>query len=114
VTCDEKVHAAADVAVSVAGVRDVANKLVVHDDAGGHDDTQIAHAIRHALGWNTAVPADRIEVIIRRGVVTLRGGVRHWYERRSAEETAAAVAGVTSVINQIQLLVPPTADEATA
>lgn len=107
----EKVDAAANVAVSVTGVRDIANKLVVGGATGGPDDTKTAHAIRHALGWNTAIPADQIDVIIRRGVVTLRGSVRHWYERRSAEESVAGVSGVTSVINQIQLLVPPTNDD---
>lgn len=110
VTCSEKVDAAAGIAVSVTGVRDVANKLVVDGAADGPDDTKTAHAIRHALGWNTAIPADRIDVIIRRGVATLRGSVRHWYERRSAEETVAAVPGVTSVTNHIQLLVTPTSD----
>jgi osmotically-inducible protein OsmY len=111
VTCLEKVDAAANVALSVSGVRDVANKLFVDGADGGPDDTKIARAIRHALGWNTAVSADQIDVIIRRGSVTLRGSVRHWYERRSAEETVAAVSGVASVTNQIQLLVPPTNDE---
>jgi osmotically-inducible protein OsmY len=107
----DKVDAAACAAVSVPGVHDVANKLVVDGDDGEHDATKIAHAIRHALGWNTAVPADQIDVITCRGVVTLRGTVRHWYERRSAEDTVAAVPGVVSVNNQIHLLVAPADDD---
>jgi hypothetical protein len=39
----DKNDAAANAALSVSGVRDVANKLVVDGDAGEHDDTKIAH-----------------------------------------------------------------------
>jgi osmotically-inducible protein OsmY len=111
VSCCEKVEATSDTAVSVAGVRDVANKLAVEGDGPEHDDTKIARTIRHALGWNTAVPAEQIDTIVRRGVVTLRGSVEHWYQRKAAEGTVAGVAGVVSVSNQIQLLATPTNDE---
>lgn len=107
----DKIAAAANIAVSVPGVRDVANKLTVEGETGDHDDTQIAHAVRHGLGWNTAVPADRIDSIVRRGVVILRGSVEHWYQRKAAEETVAAIAGVAAVKNEIQLLVAPTRDD---
>ncbi len=108
----EKVEAASDVAASLADVRDVANKLAVEGDGHERDDTKIAHTIRHVLGWNTAVPAEQIVIIIRRGVVTLRGIVDHWYQRKAAEETVAGLAGVVSVSNQIQLLATPASDEA--
>ena len=107
----EKVDAASDIAVSVAGVRDVANKLAVEGDGHQQDDTKVAHTIRHALRWNTAVPAEQIDTIVRRGVVTLRGSVEHWYQRKAAEGTVAGVAGVVSVSNQIRLLAIPTNDE---
>ena len=106
-----KVDAASEDAVRVSGVHDVANELAVEDGRHDSDDTKIAHAIRHALGWNSAVPADRIDAVVRRGVVTLRGHVDRWYERRAAEVSVASVAGVVSVRNQIQLLSPPNSDE---
>jgi osmotically-inducible protein OsmY len=112
VSAHSKIDAAAEDAVRVSGVHDVANELAVDDERHDSDDTKIAHAIRHALGWNSAVPADRIDAIVRRGVVTLRGHVERWYERRAAEESVAGVTGVTSVRNQIQLLSPPNTDEA--
>lgn len=102
---------AADVALSTASVRDVANRLAVEGDGHERDDTTISRAIRHALGWNTAVPADQIDTIVRSGVVTLRGSLDHWYQREAAEGTAVGVAGVVSVHNQIQLLVPPKRDD---
>jgi len=90
----------------------VANELTVDDERHENADTKIAHAIRHALGWNSAVPADRIDAIVRRGVVTLHGHVDRWYERRAAEVSVASVAGVVSVRNQIQLISAPNSDDA--
>jgi osmotically-inducible protein OsmY len=107
----DKVDAASDIAVRIAGVHDVANELSVDDERREGDDTKIAHTIRHALGWNSVVPADQIDGVVRRGVVTLRGHVDHWYQRRAAKETVASVTGVVSVRNQIQLLSTPTSDE---
>lgn len=100
----EKIEAASDVAVSMPGVRDVANELRVEGDTREPDDAKISHTVRHALGWNTAVPADQLDTIVRHGVVTLRGSVEHWYESEAAEGTVAGVAGVVSVCNQIQVL----------
>lgn len=51
-------------------MHDVASKLVVEGAEREHDDTTIARAVRHAFGWNTAVPAERIDIIVRRGIVT--------------------------------------------
>jgi len=107
----EKVAIAAEIAVSVADVRDVANDLTVDGETHERSDTKIGQAIRHALGWNTAVPAEQIDTIIRRGAVTLRGIVEHWYQRRAAEEAVAGVAGVVSVVNDITLTAPPATDD---
>lgn len=103
-----KIAVAAEVALGVAGVHDIANELTVAD--GARDDAAIAHAVRQALRWNTAVPAQRIDTIVRRGVVTLRGSVEHWYERMAAEQAASGVPGVACVENRIQLLQVPTDD----
>ena len=107
----EIAEAAADSALSAVSVRDVANKLEVEEGVHERDDTTIARTIRHAFGWNAAVPTDQIDTIVRRGVVTLRGAVEHRYQREAAEGTAAGVAGVASVRNEIQLLVPPAGDD---
>jgi len=105
---EAKIAAAAEIALGVSGVHDVANELAVAD--GTRDDTTIAHALRQALRWNTAVPAHQIDSIVRHGVVTLRGSVEHWYERSAAEQTAAGVSGVVSVDDRIRLLQVPTDD----
>lgn len=105
---DRKIVAAAEVALGVAGVHDIANELTVAD--GSRDDTAIARSVRNALRWNTAVPAQRIDTIVRHGVVTLRGSVEQWYERMAAEQAASAIPGVASVENHIVLLRTPTDD----
>ena len=104
VATSELAEAAADIALSVSSVRDVANRLAMEGNGHKRDDTTIARAIRRAFGWNTVVPTEQIDTIVRRGVVTLRGSVEHGYQREAAEATTACVAGVVSVNNQIQLL----------
>lgn len=111
VSSHETAAIAADIAISAADVCDVANALIVAGDGQQHDDTKTARTIRHAFGWNAAVPTERVDVIVRKGVVILRGSVDHWYARKAAESTAAGVAGVASVHNEIQLTAPPASDD---
>ena len=52
--------AAQDAAHRVAGVLDVANDLEVRwPGAFARTDTDIAHAVRHALEWDVFVPHGR-------------------------------------------------------
>ena len=106
-----KLIAAADVAAQVSGVRGVANDLTVRPaEPGCRDDTQLAAAVRSALLWNADVPADRLEVIVRHGAVTLRGQVDHWYQRKVAAGAAGQVSGVICVNDQIDIVPPALAD----
>jgi len=106
-----RIAVAADIALSVPGVHDVANKLAAADGPSDHDDSAIAQAVRHALRWNTAVPSHRIDTIVRDGAVTLRGSVEHRYQRDGAGDVVAAVAGVVWVDNRIKLLNASTTDD---
>ena len=102
-----KLGAAADIAASVPGVRDVANKLTVEiSGMPARDDTSIARAVRNALEWDVVVPEDRIESIVRHGIVTLKGTVDYWYQRKSASDAVSRLAGVVSVNDHI-VIVPP-------
>lgn len=97
-----KVGQAAELALGVPGVRDVANKLTVDFGAAGvRDDTRIARAVRDALEWDVAVPDERIESVVRDGVVTLKGAVLYWFERKAAGDAVARLAGVRGVNNHI-------------
>ncbi|MBM4363221.1 MAG: BON domain-containing protein [Deltaproteobacteria bacterium] len=91
-----KVGQAAAVASRVAGVRDIANKLTVEGTAFA-DDTKVAQAVRAALALDQDVPDERIDSVVRDGVVTLTGTLEHWSERRAAHDAAARVGGVRHV-----------------
>jgi osmotically-inducible protein OsmY len=107
-----KVGEAADLATRVPGVKDVANKLIVRPpDSIFADDTKIAQAVRTALVWDTAVPEERIDSVVRNGVVTLKGTVDHWYQHRSAVDVVKHLTGVLNVNDHIIVTPPQRNDE---
>ena len=105
-----KVGAAADIASVVPGVKDVANKLTVALFGEPRDDTAIARAVRHSLEWDVTIPEERIESIVRNGVVTLKGTVDYWYERKAVADAVSHLLGVASVNNHIVIAPPARTD----
>jgi osmotically-inducible protein OsmY len=102
--------AAEEAAHRVLGVLDVANDLQVRlDSAVWRTDTDIAHAVRHALEWNLLVPDKRITSTVASGTVTLAGDVATLFERQEAEKAVQHLAGVTGVRNRIEIT-PPEVD----
>jgi osmotically-inducible protein OsmY len=101
-----KIGQAAELATKVAGVKDVANKLTV---AGPYtlDDTKIAKSVRDALVLDYDVPEERIDSVVRDGVVTLSGKVDYWTQRVAAHDAVAHLGGVRSVNNHI-VVIPST------
>jgi len=86
----------------VAGVKALANELVVHLlPEHARSDTELAHAVLNALAWNVAVPENRIELDVRDGWITLRGQVDWDYQRRAAEGSVRPLTGVRGVTNLI-------------
>jgi osmotically-inducible protein OsmY len=91
----------------VWGVRGIANDLAVAPaGASMRDDTSIATAAVTALNWNSAIPADVIQVTVRDGWVTLNGTVPWQYQRTAAERAIEHLYGVKGVANGI-LVKPP-------
>jgi osmotically-inducible protein OsmY len=95
-----KLGQAAQLATKVSGVKDVANKLTV---AGPYtlDDTMIAGNVRDALTLDFDVPEERIDSVVRDGVVTLSGKVDYWTQREAAHDAVARLGGVRNVNNHI-------------
>jgi osmotically-inducible protein OsmY len=113
VTSYSKLAAAAEIAGDVPGVKDVANKLRVEiAPYAVRDDTRIAQAVRDALEWDATVPEERIDSVVRNGVVTLKGTVDYWYERQAAAETVRKLLGVKSVDDHIVIATPARGDAA--
>jgi osmotically-inducible protein OsmY len=103
-----KVLDAADVTATITGVRGVANELVVRKTGvGASRDTDVAAAVSDAFRRDLSLNDEAVDVIVRDGVVTLRGNVRYWYQRDAAMEDARRTVGVVVVRDEIRI-VPPT------
>ncbi|WP_102124688.1 BON domain-containing protein [Deinococcus planocerae] len=87
---------------TLAGVRGVANLLTVRpleQPGWGQVKQEIALAFtRHAT-----LDANRVQVEVEGGVVTLRGTLRSWAERQDAENAAWAMPGVHQVHNELSI-----------
>ena len=66
-------------------------------------DTEIQENVLAELSWEPALDATEITVTANNGVVTLRGKVHHYGERRAAEQAAVKIKGVKSLINELQV-----------
>ena len=89
VRSDAEKIAAQGAAHRVHGVLDVANDIVVKVPfAIGHDDADIARAIRHALECDVDVPDTRIRSTVTDGWVLLEGDVDRPSERNDGVGSA--------------------------
>ena len=112
VTSWAKRMAAQEAAHRVAGVLDVANDIVVKIPGGlGRSDTEIAHAVRHALEWDVFVPDKAIQSTVSNGWVTLTGAVETVSEREDAARAVRNLTGVRGVDNQITVRQPTVAPD---
>jgi osmotically-inducible protein OsmY len=87
----------------VAGVAGLANDIEVRLSAE-RSDTDIAQAAAFALKINTAVPPDRVKVIVEHAWVTLEGKVDWYYQRSAAESAVRHLMGVKAVTNAIDIM----------
>jgi osmotically-inducible protein OsmY len=55
------------------------------------------------LKWDSRVTEGDIGVSVSNGIITLSGNIPSYAEKKVAEEAARAVAGVTAVVNQIEV-----------
>jgi osmotically-inducible protein OsmY len=85
---------------NVNGVIAVANDITVRV-IGERTDTDIAAAAVHALKWNTSVPAEKIQVTVEDGWVTLKSEVVWHYQKQEVERVIRRLWGVKGVSNPI-------------
>jgi osmotically-inducible protein OsmY len=86
----------------VAGVRGIANEVDVKSTLE-RSDTDIAHMAVDALNSSVLVPADRVQVKVEGGWLTLTGEVTWDYERRAAERAVRDLAGIRGISNLITI-----------
>lgn len=92
--------AAEKAVMKLGGVVGVTNALSIKTALSVPD---VKNRIEDALKRSAEVEADRIEVTVSGGNVTLKGGVTGWRERSAAERAAWSTPGVVSVINNLSV-----------
>ena len=97
-----KKWAAEEAAHRVRGVKAVANDIEVRlRGSSQRTDADIAAAAVRALQWDAFLSADKIDVSVSKGWVTLKGQVEWQYQKQEAERVVRRLAGVTGVTNLI-------------
>lgn len=92
---------AEEAALRVNGVTAVANDIEVRLTGSERTDADIAAAAVNAINWNSTIPVNKVNVIVEKGWVTLRGEVEWQYQRREAEKAVRGLWGVKDITNLI-------------
>jgi osmotically-inducible protein OsmY len=91
-------------ALRVAGVKGIASEIEIHLPGTSHrSDADIARAAVDGLQWNSSVPPDRIQVVVKKGWVTLEGDVDWAYQKTAAEEAVRRLTGVQGISNHVMI-----------
>ena len=96
-------RAAVEIAKSVSGVRDVEDELRV-DLRDRWEDSEVRGAALQALMSDAGVPADRVDVRVADGWLTLKGEVKHQSENDAAFEAVSRLPGVGGITNEIKVI----------
>lgn len=88
------------VVANVPGAIDLVNRVTVDARWKAKPDEEIDEDLRRRIRWSPAIDPEEITVSVVDGVVTLRGRVDTWHERRAISEHAFQV-GARRVSNQI-------------
>jgi len=98
---------AADDTFIVGGVRAVDNQLLVGAVGEMVTDDRVATACAAALDGEQRVPNGAVTPDVSDGWVTLRGQVRHHYQRIAAEHAVGRVAGVLGIVDNVTITSGP-------
>ncbi len=88
----------------VKGVHGIAQEIEVRYP--GHKQTADDEIARRALDiikWDTAVPADKVQVNVQDGWIKLSGQVEFYYQKAAAENAVRRLHGVKGVVNGLAI-----------
>jgi len=92
--------AAEEAAHRVPDVKAVANDIeVLLPSSAERTDADLAAAVVNALKWDAVVPADKVDVTVSHGWVTLKGEVDYYFHKIDAERAVRHISGVKGVSN---------------
>lgn len=105
-------HMAERAVKRVNGVKAVADEIEVKLPGDlKRTDENIAKDCLNALKCNSSVPADRINLVVTHGWVTLDGEVQWHFEREAAVESVRPIKGVRGMTNTIKIGVKAQPDD---
>ena len=78
---------------------------------GSHSDAQIASDVQNKINGDSNIPDKQLEINANGGIVTLNGNVSSDAARNAAANDAAQVAGVKTVVNNLQVLPSATSNQ---
>lgn len=112
VSCYVERRAAEEAAQSIAGVRAVANDIVIDlPVTSQRSDAQIGEAVANVFQANVTVPTGKIKIMVRDGWITLDGEVPIWHQKQAAEAAIAALPGVKGISNNIMISAHPSVSD---
>ncbi|MDB4954393.1 MAG: Transport-associated protein [Myxococcales bacterium] len=104
--------AAEDAARRVHGVKALANDIAIKlPESVERTDQDVAIACARAIESNTMLPAERIQITVVDGRVTLRGEVEWQFQKEDAERSVRELWGVRGVTNALSARTRPTPAE---
>jgi len=107
--------AAVRAAKRVAGVKGVADEVVVHlPDFSRRTDDEIAAAATKSIDWIIEIPTGAVTAMVRDGWLTLEGVVEWAHQKHAAEEAVQRLPGIIGISNLIIIRPKQTASDVTA
>lgn len=101
--------AAERAAARVHGVKGIAEEIEVRfANDPKTSDSEIAERIVSMLRWDVSLVADKIQVKVEKGWVTLSGAVDWNFQRDAAKRAASRITGVKGVVNNVTVVQKPT------
>lgn len=98
-----QLRTAVHIAKSTRGVREVDNQLTL-DLRDRWKDGEIQGAALQVLMSTDGVPADRINVRVTDGWLTLKGEVKHQADSNAAFDVVSRLVGIGGITNEIKVI----------